>query len=174
MIETCVPLARNDTRSGVINGESNVETVVIPTENATSPPQRYDIMFEETPPGQHPTRISPSAIPSGRFNAFEIPNARNGMIVRQSQDLEGMIMKYDERACKFNIDTGCVELLLRDGRKISIDCTGVEDALNATMAQQTELDYLIYNDPLGYADLILNGDPEEYLKNAAGSHGLED
>ena len=27
-------------------------------------------------------------------------------------------MKYDERACKFNIDTGCVELLLRDGRKI--------------------------------------------------------
>ena len=58
-------------------------------------------------------------------------------------------MKYDERACKFNMDTGCVELLLRDGRKISIDCTGVEDALNVTMAQQTELDYLIYNDPLG-------------------------
>ena len=29
------------------------------------------------------------------------------------------------------------------------------------MAQQTELDYLIYNDPLGYADLILNGDPKE-------------
>ena len=60
-----------------------------------------------------------------------------------------------------------------DGRKISIDCTGVEDALNVTMAQRSELDYLIYNDPLGYADLILNGDPEEYLKNAAGSHGLE-
>ena len=31
-----------------------------------------------------------------------------------------------------------------------------------------------YNDPLGYADLILNGDPEEYLKNVTGSHGLED
>ena len=60
------------------------------------------------------------------------------------------------------------------GRKISIDCTGVEDALDVTMAQQTELDYLIYNDPLGYADLILNGDPKEYLKNVAGSHGLED
>ena len=52
--------------------------------------------------------------------------------------------------------------------------TGVEDALDVTMAQQTELDYLIYNDPLGYADLILNGDPREYLKNVAGSHGLED
>ena len=57
-----------------------------------------------------------------------------------------------------------MELLLRNGRKISIDCTGVEDAL----------DYLIYNDPLGYADLILNGDPEEYLKTVTGSHGLED
>ena len=34
-------------------------------------------------------------------------------------------MKYDERACHFNMDTGCVELLLRDGRMISIDCTGV-------------------------------------------------
>ena len=84
------------------------------------------------------------------------------------------MMKYDARACKFNMDTGCVEQLLRDGRKISIDCTRVEDALNVTMAQQTELDYLIYNNPLDYADLILNGDPEEYLKNVAGSHGLED
>ena len=59
------------------------------------------------------------------------------------------------------------------GRKISIDCTGVEDALDVTMAQQTELDYLIYNDPLGYADLILNGNPKEYLRNVAGSYGLE-
>ena len=83
-------------------------------------------------------------------------------------------MKYDERTCKVNMDTGCVELLLRDGRMISIDCTGVEDALDVTMAQRSELDYLIYNDPLGNDDLILNGDQEEYLKNVAGSHGLED
>ena len=52
-------------------------------------------------------------------------------------------------------------------------CTGVEDALDVTMTQRSELDYLIYNDPLGYADLILNGNPEEYLKNVTGSHGLE-
>ena len=83
-------------------------------------------------------------------------------------------MKYDERACKYNMDTSCVELLLRDGRMISIDCTGVEDALDVTMAQRSELDYLIYNDPLAYADLILNSEPEEYLKNVAGNHGLED
>ena len=54
-------------------------------------------------------------------------------------------MKYDESVCKFNMDTGCVELLLRDGRMISIECTGVEDALNVTMAQRSELDHLIYN-----------------------------
>ena len=83
-------------------------------------------------------------------------------------------MKYDERTCKFNMDTGCVKLLLGDGRKISIDCIGVEDVLDVTIAQQTELDYLIYNDPLAYADLILNGNLEEYLKNVAESHGLED
>ena len=83
-------------------------------------------------------------------------------------------MRYDARACQFNPDTGCVELLLRDGRKISIDCTGVEDALDVTMAQRSELNYLIYNDPLAYAELILNGKPEEYFKNVAGSHGLED
>ena len=82
-------------------------------------------------------------------------------------------MKYDERACKFNMDTGCVELLLRDGRMISINCTGVEDALDVIMAQRPELGYLIYNDPLADADLILNGDPEKYLKNVAGGHGLK-
>jgi len=83
-------------------------------------------------------------------------------------------MKYDERTCKFNMDTGCVELLLRDGRMISINCTGVEDALDVTMAQRSELDCLINNDLLGYADLILNGDPKEYLKKVAGSHRSED
>ena len=83
-------------------------------------------------------------------------------------------MKYDARVCSFNMDAGCVELLLRDGRMISIDCTRVEDALDVTMSQKSELDYLIYNDPLGYADLILNSDPEKYLKNVAGIHGLED
>ena len=59
-------------------------------------------------------------------------------------------MKYDARACKFNMDTGCVEMTLQDGRKISIDCTGVEDALDVTMAQQTELDY-----PVSYTHLTL-------------------
>ena len=68
-------------------------------------------------------------------------------------------------SCEFNMDTACVELKFADGSMISIDCTAVEDEVAKNMRQRSELDYLIYNDPVGYADLILSGNPEEYLKN---------
>ena len=83
-------------------------------------------------------------------------------------------MKYDERACKFNMDTGCVELLLRDGRMISIDCTGVEDALDVTMTQRAELDWLLYNKPLEYAQMVLKGEVEHYLSLGCDHGRLED
>lgn len=67
-------------------------------------------------------------------------------------------------SCRFNMDSGCAELILADGMQISIDCTAVENEIADNMYQRSELDYLIYNDPLGYAKLILNGDPELYLK----------
>ena len=67
-------------------------------------------------------------------------------------------------SCEFNMDTACVELWLTDGTLISINCTAVENEVADNMYQRSELDYLIYNDPIGYADLILNGNPETYLK----------
>ena len=67
-------------------------------------------------------------------------------------------------SCEFNIDTACVELKLADGTMISIDCTAVENEVADNMYQRSELDWLIYNAPIEYADLILNGDPEKYLK----------
>ena len=67
-------------------------------------------------------------------------------------------------SCEFNIDTACVELRLSDGTMISIDCTAVENEVADNMYQRSELDYLIYNDPRGYADIVLIGDPEIYLK----------
>lgn len=67
-------------------------------------------------------------------------------------------------SCEFNIDTACVELRLSDGTMISIDCTAVENEVARNMYERSELDYLIYNDPRGYADIVLNGDPEIYLK----------
>lgn len=67
-------------------------------------------------------------------------------------------------SCQFNIDTACVELVFDDRSQLSIDCTAVENEVADNRFQRSELDYLIYNDPLAYADLILNGDPEAYLK----------
>lgn len=67
-------------------------------------------------------------------------------------------------SCKFNLDTACVELHLEGGTLLSIDCTTVENELANSMYQRSELDWLIYNDPLAYAELLLNGDLELYLK----------
>ena len=67
-------------------------------------------------------------------------------------------------SCAFNMDTACVELRFADGSMISIDCTAVENEVADNMYQRSELDYLIYNDPAAYADLILNGNAETYLK----------
>ena len=67
-------------------------------------------------------------------------------------------------SCAFNMDTTCVELRFSDGSVCSIDTIAVENEIARNMYERSELDYLIYNDPLAYADLILNGDPEVYLK----------
>ena len=76
-------------------------------------------------------------------------------------------------SCEFNMDTVCVELKFADGSMISIDCTAVENEIADNMYQRSALDYLIYNDPVSYADLILNGDPEEYLKNVTDYSPLD-
>ena len=67
-------------------------------------------------------------------------------------------------SCEFNMDNARVELKFLDGSMISIDTIAVENEVADNMYQRSELDYLIYNDPIGYADLILNGNPETYLK----------
>ena len=67
-------------------------------------------------------------------------------------------------SCVFNMDTACVELKFDDGSMIAIDTIAVVNEVADNMYQRSELDYLIYNDPAAYAELILNGDPEKYLK----------
>ena len=74
---------------------------------------------------------------------------------------------------EFNMDTGCVELRYSDGSMISINCTAVEDEVANSRFQRSELDWLIYNDPLSYAELILNGDPEEYLRTVTETPQLD-
>ncbi len=77
-------------------------------------------------------------------------------------------------SCKFNIDTASVETRFSDGTSISIYTPGVDATLDIATRQQTEVDWLIYNDPITYVNLVLSGDLESYAKNMAGFHSLED
>lgn len=76
-------------------------------------------------------------------------------------------------SCAFNMDTACMEVKMSDGTLISIDCTAVENEITGNMYQRSELDYLIYNDPVAYAELMLNGDPETYLKTVTECEPLD-
>ena len=67
-------------------------------------------------------------------------------------------------SCEFNMDTACVELKFANGSMIAIDTIAVDNEVADNIYQRSELDWLIYNDPAAYADLVLNGDPETYLK----------
>ena len=48
---------------------------------------------------------------------------------------------------------------------VSIDCDAVEDEYARNMYEVSELDYLIYNEPMSYVRLLLSGRMEEYLRN---------
>ena len=67
-------------------------------------------------------------------------------------------------SCEYNIDTACVEIKYDNGVMISIDCITIEDTIPRNMYERSELDYLVYNDPAAYADLILSGEAKDYLK----------
>ena len=76
-------------------------------------------------------------------------------------------------SCKFNMDTVCVELKFSDGSMIAIDTIDVENEIADNMVQRSELDWLIYNKPLEYAQLVLGGDLEQYVQGTP-EHRLMD
>ena len=76
-------------------------------------------------------------------------------------------------SCEFNMDTACVELKFFDGSIIAIDTIAVEKEVADNMYQRSELDWLIYNKPLEYAQLVLSNDLVQYLQGIA-EHRLAD
>ncbi len=70
------------------------------------------------------------------------------------------------KTCEFNIDTACVEVKLTDGAMVSIDCDAVENEYANNMYETSELDFLIYNEPMSYVRLLLSDKMEEYLRNS--------
>ena len=77
-------------------------------------------------------------------------------------------------SCEFNTNTACVEVKLTDGSMVSIDCIAVENEYANNMYETSELDYLIYNEPMSYVRLLLSGKMEEYLQNNTDYTPLSD
>lgn len=76
-------------------------------------------------------------------------------------------------SCEFNMDTACVELRFSDDSMIAIDTIAVENEVADNMYQRSELDWLIYNKPLEYAQLVLGDDLEQYVQGMS-EHRLID
>ena len=76
-------------------------------------------------------------------------------------------------SCEFNIDTGCVEVKYADGSMIAINCTKVENEVARNMYEASELDWLIYNAPMDYVNLLLHDNIREYLNNVTDYHPLD-
>ena len=65
-------------------------------------------------------------------------------------------------SCRYNMDTNRVEARFEDGTTLAIDCITVEDEYGSTSAQRAELDWLLYNKPLEYAQMVLRGEVDHY------------
>ena len=76
-------------------------------------------------------------------------------------------MELKIKNCEFNMDTCCVEVYFSDGSMLAIDCNAVEELYDIWSCERSELDWLIYNNPLEYAYHVLNGSVRTYLK---GNH----
>ena len=77
-------------------------------------------------------------------------------------------------SCRYNMDTNRVEARFEDGTTVAIDCIAVEDEYGNTPAQRAELDWLLYNKPLEYAQMVLRGEMEHYLSLGCDHGRLED
>ena len=77
-------------------------------------------------------------------------------------------------SCRFNMDTNRVETRFADGSAVAIDCLAIEDEYGNTPAQRAELDWLLYNKPLEYTQLVLGGEVKHYLSLGRGHGRLED
>lgn len=75
---------------------------------------------------------------------------------------------------RYNMDTNRVEAHFSDGSTIAIDCIAIEDEYSNTPAQRAELDWLLYNKPLEYAQMVLKGEMAHYLSLGCDHGRLED
>ncbi len=77
-------------------------------------------------------------------------------------------------SCRYNMDINRVEARFADGSAVAIDCIAMEDEYGNTPAQRAELDWLLYNKPLEYAQLVLGSEIEHYLSLGCDHGRLKD
>ena len=77
-------------------------------------------------------------------------------------------------SCHFNMDTDRVEARFADGTTVAIDCTAIENEYGNAPAQRAELDWLLYNKPLEYTQLVLSDKMEHYLSLGCDHGRLEE
>ncbi len=77
-------------------------------------------------------------------------------------------------SCRYSMDTNRMEARFEDGTSLSIDCIAIGDEYGNTPAQRAKLDWLLYNKPLEYAQLVLGGAIEHYLSLGRDHGRLED
>ena len=77
-------------------------------------------------------------------------------------------------SCRYNTDSNRVEARFEEGTTLAIGCIAVEDEYGSTPAQRAELDWLLYNKPLEYTQLVLGGEIERYLSLDCDHSRLED
>ncbi len=65
--------------------------------------------------------------------------------------------------CEYSIDNGRLEMEDVSGNHYSIDVYAVEDEYADNMYQRSSLDYLLYNEPVRYVNLLLEGKLKKYI-----------
>ena len=65
---------------------------------------------------------------------------------------------------EYDMDSGYVYAKFITGDIVLIDCDEIEKKYANNMYERSELDYLIYNDPASYVELVLGNDVEKHLR----------
>ena len=65
---------------------------------------------------------------------------------------------------EYDMDSGYVYAKFISGDIVLIDCDEIEKMYANNMYERSELDYLIYNDPASYVELVLGNDVEKHLR----------
>jgi hypothetical protein len=74
------------------------------------------------------------------------------------------------KSCEFNIDTARVEVIYSNGDMLSLYVPELQYEFRTTVYSKCRMDWLIDNEPLEYARMVLDGTMQEYLDRIDGMY----